>query len=413
MTGRQVDFLLVGGGIAAAACARTLREEGSDGSVLLATREQEAPYHRPPASKGYLQGRETREQTLVLPPRWWEDNGVELRTRASVSELDIAARTARIGKEEIRFDKALVATGAMVRRLQVEGAADFDGVHYLRALGNADSIRRDAEEAERVVLVGGSYIGCEVAASLTALGKRCTILMQEAQPMARAFGPEAGRFVRAVLEDRGIDIVGEDEVGRFTGAGERVSAVVTADGRELAADLVVCGVGAQADLMLARKSGLEIGERGGVRCDSGLETSVPGVYAAGDMCEYHSVLHGTHVRIEHEDVAETQGATAARNMLGRAETYDTVPYFWSDLADWVTLEYVGAAQSWDREVLRGSLDDGAFTVCYLHGERLVAALAVNRSTDLDHARQLIAARSCAPELVDPDVELGSLVAAAT
>jgi 3-phenylpropionate/trans-cinnamate dioxygenase ferredoxin reductase component len=413
MPERHVDFLLIGGGIASAACAQTLREQGADGSILLATREMDAPYHRPPASKGYLQGRESKDDTLVLPPEWWDERDVELRTRSSVAELDVDARTAKIGKDEVHFDKALVATGAMVRRLQVDGAADFDGVHYLRVLGNADSMRRDAEEAERVVLVGGSYIGCEVAASLTELGKRCTILMQESQPMERAFGPDVGRFVRSILEEHGVEIVGDDEVERFDGRDERVTGVVTKGGRELPADLVVCGVGAQPDVMLARKAGLELGERGGVLCDARLQTSTSGIYAAGDICEYDSDLHGGHVRIEHEDVARTQGETAARNMLGADEAYTVVPYFWSDLADWTSLEYLGAAQRWDREVVRGSPQDGAFTVCYLDGDRLAATLVVNRSDDLEHARRLIAARACAPELADPNAELADLVAAAT
>lgn len=226
--------------------------------------------------------------------------------------------------------------------------------------------------------------------------------------MERAFGPDAGRFVRRVLEERGIEIVGDDEVERFVGRDERVTAVVTKGGRELAAGVVVCGVGAQPDVTLARKAGLELGEKGGVRCNRHLETSARGVYAAGDMCEYDSALHGGHVRIEHEDVAETQGETVARNMLGRGEAYETVPYFWSDLADWVTLEYAGAAQRWDREVLRGSPDDGEFTVCYLDGDRLAATLAVNRTEDLDHARRLIAAGARSRELADPDAELSAL-----
>lgn len=393
MSERHVEYLLIGGGIASAACARTLREEGADGAILLATREMDAPYHRPPASKGYLQGRQSREDALVLPAGWWEEHDVELRTRATVAELDLDRRVARIGKDEVGFDKALVATGAMVRRLQVEGAADFDGVHYLRALGNADSIRRDAQEAERVVLVGGSYIGCEVAASLTDMGKRCTIIMQEAQPMERAFGREAGRFVRTVLEQRGIEIVGDDEVERFTGAGERIRAVVTKGGRELPADLVVCGVGAQPDVTLARKAGLELGERGGVRCGATLQTSVEGVYAAGDICEYDSPLHGGFVRIEHEDVARSQGETAARNMLGLEQPYETVPYFWSDLSDWVTLEYVGAPTDWDSEVTVGAVDDGRFTVCHLDGERLVGALVVGGAADVRDLRRFVAERA--------------------
>lgn len=412
MAEQRIDYLLIGGGIASATCARTLREEGAEGRILLATRELDPPYHRPPASKGYLQGREQREDTHLLPASWWKDNDVELRTRAGVMALDLEARTAQIGGEKVQFDKALLATGAMVRRLRVEGAADFDGVHYLRALGNADSIRRDAEEAERVVLVGGSYIGCEVAASLTQLGKRCTILMQESEPMERAFGPEAGRFVRRVLEEHGIEIVGDEKVERFTGREERVTGVVTEGGRVLPAELVVCGVGAQPDVMLARKAGLELGESGGIRCNRTLQTSVPGIYAAGDVCEYDSVLHGRSVRIEHEDVAAEQGRSAARNMLGGERAFAAVPYFWSDLADWVRLEYVGAAQQFDEIIVRGAIGDGAFSVWYADQGPVVAVLAVGRADHLEHGRRLVAEQAQlgerTSELADSATDLATL-----
>jgi 3-phenylpropionate/trans-cinnamate dioxygenase ferredoxin reductase subunit len=397
MARRKVDFLLVGGGVASAAAARTLREEGADGSVLLVGREIDPPYHRPPASKGYLTGSESREDAFVHAPSWYADNDVELLTRTSVLELDTQARVAKLStKEQVEYGQALVATGAMVRRLAVDGV-QLDGLHYLRALGNADAIRTDTEQAENVVLVGGSYIGCEVAASLTALGRRCTIVMLESVTLERAFGAQAGRFFHELLVERGVRIVAGDEVDRFEGEGDgdappRVRRVVTKAGVELPADAVVLGVGAQPDVMLARKSGLTLGDLGGVRVDDRLRTSAPGVFAAGDIAEYDSVVHGRVMRIEHEDVAEQQGRTAALNMLGADRPHDAVPYFFSDLSDWVSLEYLGPAHEWDQEVVRGAPEDGTFSRWYMQQGRLAAMLSVGRPEDLEHARRLIGGR---------------------
>ena len=205
--------------------------------------------------------------------------------------LDTDARTATLStKEVVGYDVALLATGANVRRLRLEGG-QLDGVHYLRALGNADAIRADAEQAEHVVLVGGSYIACEVAATLTSLGRACTMVMLEDAPLAAHFGPTAGGFFADLLRGHGVELVCGDGVERLEG-GERVERVVTASGRELPADMVVMGTGAVPDVMLARSAKLELGESGGVRCSPTLATSAPGVWAAGDMCEYDSVLHG-------------------------------------------------------------------------------------------------------------------------
>jgi 3-phenylpropionate/trans-cinnamate dioxygenase ferredoxin reductase component len=379
---RRVEHLIVGAGTAGAAAARTLRAEGAE--VLLAGRELDPPYHRPPITKGLLQGRESRESTFFDGL-----DGVELLTRTSVMALDTGARVATLqSKEEIEYGSALLATGAMVRRLNADGA-QLDGIHYLRTLGNAESLLRDAQDAERVVCVGGSYIGCEVAASLTAIGKRCTIVMLEAEPLERGFGARAGHWFRELLEGHGVEVVGEGSVTAFTGS-ERVEAVQLDDGRSLPADVVVIGAGVTPDVMLARKSGLEIGDSGGVRCDARLRTSAEGVYAAGDVCEYASPVHdGRHVRIEHEDHAERQGETAARNMLGAAEEHRVVPYFFSDLADWASLEYVGGAAEWDREVVEGSLEDGRFSVWYLEGRRVRGVLDVNGHGDLERGREAI------------------------
>ena len=414
MAARKIDYLLIGGGLASANCARWLREEGAEGSVVVVGREPDPPYNRPDCSKGYLRGEESREEPLFRPNDWWGEQDVELLTRTSVTGLDLDARVAKLSsKEEIEFDKALLATGANVRRLNVEGC-EMEGIYYLRTLGNSDAIREGVAEAEEVVLIGGSYIGCEVAASLSMMGKRATIVMQEQATLERGFGPAAGRFAQRLLEDHGVTVHGEDELERFEGDGDgagadgggRVAKVITRGGLELRADAVVIGAGVAPDVGLAQRAGLEIGERGGVRCSSRLQSSADGVYAAGDICEYESILHdGQAVRIEHWDVAFNHGKTAALNMLGRDVAHETVPYFYSVLGDWGELEYVGPAYAWDEEIVRGSMEDGKdseFTNWYLQDGRVVAALTWGRSDDLDHARRLLADK---PVLGDREREM--------
>ncbi len=389
MPDRTVDFLLIGGGLAAGNCARWLREEGGEGSILLVGREPDPPYNRPDCSKGYLRGELQREETFFRPNTFWGEHDIELLTRTSVTSLDAQARTVKLSsKEEVGFGKALIATGANVRRLNVEGC-DLEDIYYLRTLGNSEAIREGTADVEKVVLIGGSYIGCEVAASLTKLGKKCEIVMQEEVVLERGFGQAAGRFFQGLLEEHGVVIHPQDELERFEGHGG-VQRVITRGGRELDAEAVVVGAGVLPDVTLARKAGLEIGERGGVHCSSRLESTVPGIFAAGDICEYDSPVHGGQpVRIEHWDVAFSQGKTAALNMLGQDVPHEVVPYFYSDLADWGGLEYVGPAYGWDDEILRGSHDDGSFTNFYLQGGVVKAALTVGRSDDLDEARRLL------------------------
>ena len=219
---------------------------------------------------------------------------------------------------------------------------DLDGIHYLRAFGNSEAIKADAEQHGRAVLIGGSYIGCEVAASLTAAhGVDCEIVMMEDVTFEPAFGKEVGGFFQGVLEEHGVKVHGGEELERFEGDGSRVTKVVTKSGLEIDCDFVVVGIGVTPDVTLAKAAGLEIGELGGVKCNSGLETSAPGIFAAGDICEYDSPVHGRPMRIEHWDVAFNQGKTAAFNMLGRGLEHNVVPYFFSDLADWSSMEYVG------------------------------------------------------------------------
>jgi len=404
---RDSDVLIVGGGVAGASCAAALRERGFHGSILLVGRELDPPYERPPASKGLLRGELAHGDIHLHPESWWEEQGVQLLTRTSATKLDPGGRTATLSsRETVGFGQALLATGAMVRRVTVDGS-ELDGIHYLRAPGNAEAIRADVEGRERIVLVGGSYIGCEVAASLTAMGKGCTVLMQESEPMQRGFGPRVGAWVRELLEGHGVEVVGDDALHSYGGDDGRVQSVRCTSGRELEADVVVVGAGVVPDVMLARAAGLQLGETGGILCDRALRSSAGDIWAAGDVCEYDSVIHGRRLRVEHWEAAAAQGRHVAGAMLGGSEPFAEVPYFWCDLADWATMESVGPAARWDREIFHGTPGDpGGFSVWYLEGERLGAALSVGRGRgrELDAARRMIVSgeRVDADALADPD-----------
>ncbi len=403
---QEVDYLLIGGGMAAGNCADELRKGGADGSVMLVGREPEPPYERPPLSKEYLRGEAKREDAFVNELAWYEENDVDLRTKTSVTSLDPSARTATLqGGEEVRFGKALIATGANVNILRLDGAQN-EGINYLRAFGNSDAIREQAAEAEHVLIVGGSYIGCEVAASLVSQGKSATIVTMEDVALSGTFGEEVGRFFHDVLIDHGVEFVGGEELEAFEGDG-RLAGLLTKSGRRFEGQMVVVGAGVKPDVSLAEKAGLEVDN--GIICDSKLESSAPGIFAAGDVCSYDSVVHGRRLRVEHWDVAFQQGKHAARAMMGREDPYEEVPYFFSDLADWTSLEYVGPASEWDEVVWRGAADDGEFSAFYLSGGRVAAALSVGRSEDLTHARRLLESGADVSgekdKLADTDTEL--------
>ena len=387
MPDREVEFLIVGGGLAAGNCARHLREQGAEGEILMVGREPDPPYNRPPLTKAYVRGEESRDDIMFRPAEWYAEQRVEVLTRTSVTALDVEARTAKLSnKQEVGFGKALLATGSNVRILRVEGA-QLEGIHYLRTIGNADALRSELERAERVVLVGGGYIATELAASFTKLGKACELIMLEAVTLEPFYGAEVGRFFHDTLTSHGVRVHGSQELARFEGSGDRVERVVTKSGLAIDCDFVVIGAGVTPDITVAQRAGLKTG--GGVLVDRYLETSASGVFAAGDIAEYDSVVHDRRLRIEHWDVAFNQGKYAALNMLGKRLEYDVVPYFWSDLADWVSLEYVGPAGEWDEIWIRGSMEEAKFTAFYVEGSRLAAALTVGRSDDLAMAARLL------------------------
>ncbi|HEY3192218.1 MAG TPA: FAD-dependent oxidoreductase [Solirubrobacterales bacterium] len=406
----QVEHLLIGG-FASGYCAAELRKRGAEGEIMLVGRESEPPYERPPLSKEYVRGESKREDAYVNPVSWYEENGVELRIGTNVMSLDVEGRTAKLqGGEEVSFEKALLATGANVNILRVEGAGQ-EGIHYLRAFGNSDGIREAAEGADRVVLIGGSYIGCEVAASLRSKGVDCAIVMMEEVALSRTFGEEVGRWFHELLESKGIEIHGGETLEAFEGDGD-VKGVVTESGKVVEGDVVVVGAGVKPDVMLAQRAGLEVED--GIVCDETLQTSVEGIYAAGDVCSYESRVHGKRLRVEHWDVAMQQGQHAARSMLGDGKPYEVVPYFFSDLADWVGLEYVGPATDWDEVIWRGDRDAGEFAAFYVKDGKVAGALTVERSEELAHARTLlargvdVAGKKAKALLGDPDSDLAEL-----
>jgi 3-phenylpropionate/trans-cinnamate dioxygenase ferredoxin reductase component len=410
MAERSVAYLLIGGGLASGNCARHLREQGADGKILLVGREPDPPYNRPPLTKTYVRGEETRDDILFRPDDWYAEQRVELMTRTSVMTLDAAERVATLSNgDSVRFGKALLATGSNVRILHAEGA-ELDGIHYLRTTHNSDALKAELENAERVAIIGGSYIGTELAASFGKLGRRCDLIMLESVTHERFYGPEVGRFFQDVLEEHGVAVHASQELERFEGEGGRVRTVVTKSGLRIDCDFVVIGAGVHPELHLAEQAGLETGK--GVLTDRFLETSVPGIFAAGDIAEYDSVVHGTRIRIEHWDVAFNHGRYAALNMLGKREEYDVVPYFWSDLADWTSMEYVGPATGWDEVWWRGRREDGKFTAWYVQDGRLVGALTVGRSDDLAAASRLLKEKTditgLRARIEDPDADIAEL-----
>lgn len=390
MPTRSVGYLLIGGGLAAANCARHLREQGADGEVLIVGRELDPPYNRPPLTKKYMTGEESLDEVLFRPASWYGEQQIEVMTRTTVTELDPAERTVTLSdKQQIGFEKALLATGSNVRILHA-GGAHLDGIHYLRTLRNANAIQEELETADRVALVGGSYIGTELAASFTKLGKRCELIMLESVTLERFYGREVGGYLQQILTDHGVIVHGGEELDRFEGD-ERVQKVVAKSGLEIECDLVVIGAGVHPELHLAEQAGLDTGS--GVLTDRYLETSAPGIFAAGDLAEYDSVVHGRRLRVEHWDVAFNQGRYAALNMLDQRNEYDVVPYFWSDLADWGGMEYVGPASDWDEIWFRGSLEEGKLTAWYVKENRLAAALTVGRSDDLSVAARMLSEKT--------------------
>jgi 3-phenylpropionate/trans-cinnamate dioxygenase ferredoxin reductase subunit len=395
--------VIVGGGQAGATAAFALRKEGFAGRVVLVAEEDETPYERPPLSKEFLRGEKPLEQAYVKPLSAYEDEGIELLRGRRAVTLEPAMRRLNLHDgTDLVYDALLIATGSAPRQLAATRAY-LPGIHYLRTAGDADAIRRAAAEARSVAVIGGGWIGSEVAASLRQLGHDVTLITNLPRPLERVLGPEVADVYRDLHLEHGVRLV-HGRVSALEGD-RRVEGLRLADGRQLATDLVVAGVGAVPRLKLAMRGGLDLRE-GGIAVDEHLRSSVPNIYAAGDVAAAWHPRYGRHLRIEHWDNAIRQGRTAAANILGANQVYDRIPYFYSDQYD-LGMEYRGYAPEWGRVVVRGDVAGRKFHAFWLADSRVVAAMNANLWDDAKALRQLVESeeRVDLQRLADPTVPL--------
>jgi 3-phenylpropionate/trans-cinnamate dioxygenase ferredoxin reductase component len=405
----QQTFVIVGGGLAGAKAAQTLRDEGFDGRVVLLGDEDVAPYERPPLSKDYLRGDAGRDAIWAQEEGWYDAHDVELRTGTHVAEVVPASSEVVLdGGERIGYDQLLLATGSAAKRIPIPGA-ELEGVHVLRTVADSDALREALSPGARVVVIGAGWIGCEVAASARQRGAEVAMVAPEEVPLERVLGPEVGAIYRDVHAKQGVELVLGTGVEAIEGNG-RASGVRVAGGRILPADVVVLGVGAAPRLELAQAAGLQVED--GVLADDRLRASVPNIYVAGDIARAQHPILGETVRVEHWGTALEQGPVAARNMLGQDVAYDRIPYFFSDQYD-VGMEYAGHALTYDRVVFRGDPSTFEFMAFWMRGERVAAGINVNVWDVNEDIQALVRNGASVSDeaLRDPDVQLSGLVTA--
>ena len=364
------SVVILGGGAAGLAAAEMLRREGYDGRVTMISADESAPYDRPNLSKDYLAGNAPEDWIPLRPPDFYKEKQIDLVLGSRATALDVRQKRVQTeGGKTFDFDALLIATGAEPVRLSIEGAADSQ-VSYLRTFADSRAIIAKAASAKRVAVIGASFIGLEVAAALRTRGVEVDVIAPESRPLERVMGAELGKLVRDVHEGQGVSFHLGETVKRIDGRKLTLSGGTTLD-----ADFVVIGVGVRPSIALAEQAGLKI-ERG-IAVNEYLETSAPGVYAAGDIARWPDPHSGERIRVEHWVVAERQGQTAARNILGYQERFDAVPFFWSQHYD-VVINYIGHAEKWDVVEIEGDLAARDCAVTYKKKGRRLAVATVSR-----------------------------------
>ncbi|MFQ5985453.1 MAG: NAD(P)/FAD-dependent oxidoreductase [Alphaproteobacteria bacterium] len=402
-------FVVIGAGHAGGCALKALRDAGFDGRLVAVGDETYPPYERPPLSKELLITDDDPARTYLHGSHYYEDQEVELRLGVEVERLDASARRVELaGGGEIDYDRVLITTGSRVRELDVPGA-ELPGVTYLRTIDDALAIRAGLHERVPVVVVGGGYIGLEVAAAARGRGSSVTVLEALDVVMNRVVAPEVGRFFAELHADHGVSVVTGVTAARFEGR-DRVERVVAADGRNYPAGLVVVGIGIVPNVELAGDAGLRVAS--GVVVDAYGRTSKPDVFAAGDVTNHWNPVLRRRLRLESWQNAQNQAIAVAKAMAGGGEPYAEVPWFWSNQYD-LNLQMVGVPDSWDRLVYRGDVGARRFTVFYLKGAVIVGANTVNNARDIRPARRLIAEAKAVEEkaLADEDVPLKKLLKA--
>jgi NADPH-dependent 2,4-dienoyl-CoA reductase/sulfur reductase-like enzyme len=401
--------VVIGGGLAGAKSVEALREQGFTGGITLLAAEGHLPYERPPLSKGYLAGEASFDEAAVHPHDWYREQEVDLRLGTRAVALDTAARQVRTADGSvIGYDKLVLATGAVPRRLPVPGA-DAAGVHYLRTREDSDAIRSRFGAGKRLAVIGGGWIGLEVAAAARGADTQVTLLEAAELPLLGVLGRELAQVFADLHRDHGVDLRLGARIDAITTENGAATGVRLADGTVIDADAVVVGVGVDPDLALAEPAGLKVDN--GVLVDASLRTSDPDVYAVGDIANHDHPVLGHRVRVEHWASALNQPATAAAALLGASATYTELPYFFSDQYD-LGMEYLGHAPdgSYDRVVIRGELGARDFVAFWLSGGRILAAMNVNVWDVVDQIKPLITAGTVVDhgKLADPEVPYDTL-----
>ena len=399
-------YVIVGGSLAGATAAVTLREECADGSVTLIGAEREPPYERPPLSKAYLRGEVPFDKSFVRPPGFYAEQRIETILGVRATRIDPATRVVELeDRRRVPFDALLIATGGRSRRLSIPGS-ELEGIYSLGTVEDAARIKVEIGIGRRVVVVGMGFIGSEVAASLRQQGLDVVAIEPAKTPLFRVLGEAVGQSIADLHRAHGVRTVFEDTVAAFEGT-RRVSRVITKSGLRLECDFVVAGIGIEPVVDIVEGTGVRIDN--GVVVDEYCQTNVPGIYAAGDVANHYHPVFDRQIRVEHWHNAVKQGAVAARNMLGRAVPYDEIHWFWSDQYE-ANLQYAGFHTKWDQLVVRGRLDSGSFLAFYINDGRIDAVAGLNRAKDVRRAIPLIKARRMVNpgDLQDESIDLRAL-----
>jgi len=400
--------IIVGAGQAGYQTAESLRQEGYDGPITLIGEEPDAPYQRPPLSKAYLLGETDKLRLKFRADDWYAEHGIELRTGTRVTGIDRPGKSVTLHDgASLDYDKLVLVTGAKVRELPVPGTV-LDGVCYLKTLAHIDHIEARLPDVERVAVIGGGFIGLEFAAVASKLGKQVTVIEALERVMARVVPPVLSDFYTGLHESHGVEVVCGAMVSEIVGDGGRIKSIKCADGRELAADLAVIGIGIVPDIELAEAAGLTCDN--GIVVDAQCRTSDPDIFAGGDCAAYAHPFAGALLRLESVQNAADQGRAIAAAIAGTNKPYVTVPWFWSDQYD-VKLQMVGLLAGCDEHLLRGDPAEGRFSVMHYRGDELRSISSVNRPADHIQGRKLLAAgiSPSAEQAVDVDFKLKSLL----
>lgn len=372
---QKAKFVILGGGMVAGYAAKELVERGlAAGDLTIVSADDEIPYERPPLSKGFLAGKDTRESIRISPADYYREHGIDLRLRGEVERVDPAAKRLYMkGGDDLRFEQLVVATGARVRKLDAPGSA-LGGIHYLRSLDDSAKIREHAGSAKRAAVIGGGFIGMEVAAVLAQKGLETTVILRSGRVLDQFFTPEMSQFFESYYTGRGVKFERNASIESFGGDGA-VKSTVLAGGRTIPSDIVVAGIGVQPVTEFLASSGIELSN--GVVVNEYLETNRGGIYAAGDVANYNDVLFGKRRRVEHWDNAVSQGQHCGRLLMGERAPFRHVPYFFSDVFD-LSYEFWGDTSGADAVATRGDIRTNSFSVWWLRGQELRAAFVMNR-----------------------------------